>query len=55
MKHLLYGNSIILLGIVGLLVSWIGEIQALDVIGVLLSATGYILSTYGFFKKTNNS
>ncbi len=49
MKYLLYGNSMMLLGIVGLLVSWIGEIQTLDVIGVLLTIIGFIVSTYGFF------
>lgn len=51
MKYLLYGNSIMLLGIVGLLVSWIGQIQTLDVIGVLCSVVGFAFSTYGFFCK----
>ena len=51
MKQLLYGNTIILMGVVGLLVSWIGEIATLDVIGVIFTIIGFGLATYGFFGK----
>lgn len=51
MKYLLYGNAMILMGIVSLLISWIGEIQVFDVIGVILSIVGFGIATYGFFKR----
>lgn len=51
MRYLLYGIAMILMGIVGLLVSWMGEIQVVDVAGLVLSIAGFVLSTYGFFKK----
>ena len=49
MKKILFGNSIILLGIVCLLVSYIAQIQTLDVIGVIISIVGFVLSMCGFF------
>lgn len=51
MKYIIYGNSIILLGIVSLLTSWMGEIQFFDIIGIALAIIGFFLSTYGFLKK----
>lgn len=50
MRYLLYGNAMILMGIVSLLVSWIGEMQLIDIIGVLLSVVGFVIATYGFLK-----
>lgn len=50
MKYLLYGIAMILMGIVGLLISWMGEMRIVDIIGVVLSITGFVLSTYGVFK-----
>lgn len=50
MKYLLYGISMILMGIVGLIIAWMGETQIVDIIGAVLSITGFVLSTYGFFK-----
>lgn len=50
MKYLLYGISMILMGIVGLIIAWMGETQIVDIIGAMLSITGFVLSTYGFFK-----
>lgn len=51
MKRLLYGISMILMGIVGLLISWIGEMPTLDVIGVIFAIIGFVVATIGFFGK----
>lgn len=51
MKHILYGISLILIGITGLLVSWMGEIPTFDVAGVIFALIGFVISTCGFFKK----
>lgn len=51
MKQILYGNSMILMGLFGLLVSWIGDIRAIDIIGVVFAIIGFCLATYGFFSK----
>ena len=50
MRYILYGNALILMGIVGLLISWIGEMRVFDVIGMILSIVGFGIATYGFLR-----
>lgn len=41
----------ILMGLVGLLISWIGEIPVFDIIGVVFAIIGFVTATVGFFSK----
>lgn len=51
MKQLLYGISMILMGLFGLLISWVGEIPTFDIIGVVFAIIGFVLATVGFFSE----
>ncbi len=51
MKKIMYGNSLLLFGIFCFLVSFFGEHQIIDVVGLLSAGVGIIVSTIGFFSK----
>ncbi len=51
MKIILFGIALILAGIASLLVSWMAEARAIDIIGLLFVIIGLAVATYGAFKK----
>ena len=51
MKTILYGIAIMLLGIACLLVSWMGGIPVVDIVGVIVTVCGFAVSTGGMLSK----
>ena len=47
MKQLLFGISMILLGIMCLLISWMGEFRVIDIVGAILGVIGFCFAVYG--------
>ncbi len=51
MKKIMYGNSLLLLGIMCFAITLNAENSILEVIGLLSAGVGIILATIGFFSK----
>lgn len=51
MKQILFGISLQLMGVISLLIAWMGEIQNVDIVGLIFGTLGFVWSITGLVNK----